>query len=485
VPDDDPSVGPAIASSIGGLMSDHGSHTKHPRLIELEQMVRDGRIDTIIVALTDMQGRLMGKRVQGEAFLNGVIDHGAHFCTYLLGTDMEMNTPEGFELMNWETGYGDWIAAPVWDTLRILPWLEKTALVLSDTIDEETQAEIPVSPRTILKRQVERATAAGIMVKAGSEFEYYVLKDSWDALAAKGFSVPQRFGDYNEDYHLLQATKAEPLHRLLRNQMTAARIPVEFSKGEAANGQHEVNIRYDEVLESADRSVLFKHGAKEIAYLNGWGITFMAKPDHTWTGSSGHLHMSVWSADGSTPLMAARDGEPAGPYGLSVVGQRFMAGMMALSRELAVFIAPFINSYKRYASLSWAPVNVVWGRDNRTTGFRLVGHGSSLHVEDRFPGGDMNAYLTYAAMVGAGLYGIEHGLDLVPEYKGNGYVAKGVPRMPRALYEAIAELERSKAAVEIFGQDVVDHYLNAARVEQEAYDMVVHDWERQRYLERG
>ena len=256
--------------------------------------------------------------------------------------------------------------------------------------------------------------------------------------------------------------------------MTAADVPIEFSKGEAANGQHEVNIRYDHVLESADRSVVFKHGAKEIAYLNGWGITFMAKPDHRWTGSSGHLHMSLWDVVKDTPLMHAAKGEPEGPYGLSEVGQQFMAGMMKLSRELAVFIAPFINSYKRYASLSWAPVNVVWGRDNRTTGFRLVGRGPALHVEDRFPGGDMNAYLTYAAMIGAGLYGIEHKLTLDPEFKGNGYLAKGVARMPRALYEAIGELERSEAAVEIFGQDVVDHYLNAARVEQETYDSVVH-----------
>jgi glutamine synthetase len=430
-----------------------------------------------------MQGRLMGKRVQAQAFLDGVIDHGAHFCTYLLGTDMEMNTPEGFRLMNWETGYGDYVAAPVWETLRVLPWLEKTALVLSDTIDEETHEEIPVSPRTILKRQIERARKAGLTIKAGSEFEYYVLGDSWQTIADNGFAVPKRFGTYNEDYNLLQATKAEPLHRLLRNQMTEARVPIEFSKGEAAPGQHEVNIRYDDVLESADRSVIFKHGAKEIAYLNGWGITFMAKPDHTWTGSSGHLHMSIWDEAGELSLT----NDPAAklPYGMSRTFSQFVAGMMALSRELAVFIAPFINSYKRYASLSWAPVNVVWGRDNRTTGFRLVGSGSGLHIENRFPGGDMNAYLTYAMAIGAGIYGIEHGLKLGPEFKGNGYIAKGVPRMPRALYEAIDELEGSKAAVEIFGQDVVDHYLNAARVEQQLYDSIVHDWERERYLERG
>ena len=308
---------------------------------------------------------------------------------------------------------------------------EKTALVLSDTTDEDHE-EIPVSPRTILKRQVARAEAAGIAVKAGSEFEYYVLKDSWEDSAGPAGRIPQRFGYYNEDYHLLQATKAEPLHRLLRNQMTEARVPIEFSKGEAAPGQHEVNIRYDHVLESADRSVIFKHGAKEIAYLNGWGITFMAKPDHTWTGSSGHLHMSIWDADADEPL--THDADAGLPYGISRTFSQFVAGMMAWSRELSVFIAPNINSYKRYASLSWAPVNIVWGRDNRTTGFRLVGHGPTLHVEDRFPGGDMNAYLTYAAMIGAGLRASSRSSTLADEFKGNGYIAKGVrPDAARAV----------------------------------------------------
>ena len=466
-------------------MSDHAESAKHPRRLELEAAMREGRIDTLVVAFTDMQGRLMGKRVHADAFLDGVLDHGAHFCTYLLGTDMEMTTPEGYKLMNWETGYGDYAAMPVWEQLRELPWLPGTALVLADTVDEERGSEVPVSPRTILKAQIARAAERGLAVKAGSEFEFFVLKDSWESLAERGWPVPKAFGYYNEDYHLLQATKAEPLHHLLRTQMSAVNVPIEFSKGEAANGQHEVNIRYDHVLESADRSVVFKHGAKEIAYLNGWGITFMAKPDHHWTGSSGHLHMSVWDAVKDVPLMHAIGRDKPGPYGLSTIGQQFMAGMMALSRELAIFIAPFINSYKRYASLSWAPVNVVWGRDNRTTGFRLVGHDRGLHVENRFPGGDMNAYLTYAAMVGAGLYGIEHKLKLEPEFKGNGYLATGHDRMPRALYEAIWELERSEAAREIFGDDVVDHYLNAARVEQEVYDSVVHPWDRERYLERG
>jgi len=462
-------------------MSDQSDDGRQ-RLKGLRQQMADGVLDTLIVAFTDMQGRLMGKRVNGPAFLDGIIDHGAHFCTYLLGTDMEMNTPDGFKLMNWETGYGDWIAAPVWSTLRTLPWQEKTALVLSDTIDEETHQEIPVSPRTILKRQVAAAAAQGMAIKAGSEFEYYLLTDSYEDLYRKGFTIPERFGFYNEDYHLLQGTKAEPIHGRLRRLMTEARVPIEFSKGEAAPGQHEVNIRYDHVLESADRSVIFKHGAKEIAWLNGFGLTFMAKPDASWTGSSGHLHMSAWDLETDTGLMFT---EGAEPYGMSETMRFFVGGMMKLARELSIFFAPNVNSYKRFAVASWAPVNVVWGRDNRTTGFRVVGHGPALHVECRFPGGDMNAYLTYAAFIGAGLHGIRNRIDIPPEYKGNGYVATGVDRMPRALHEAIRCLEASEAAVEIFGQDVIDHYLNAARVEQEQYDAVVHPWDRERYLERS
>ncbi|MGZ8475570.1 MAG: glutamine synthetase family protein [Candidatus Limnocylindria bacterium] len=456
-------------------------HRDHPRLAELKEVVRDGRIDTLIVAFTDMQGRLMGKRVQGQAFLNGAIDHGVHFCTYLLGTDMEMNTPDGFALMNWETGYGDWVADPLWDTMREVPWLEKTALVLSDTVDHHGD-EIAVSPRTMLKRVVDRAAAAGFRVMAGSEFEYYLLTDTYEEAVRKGFVGLERFGHYNEDYHLLQATKAEPIHGRLRNLMTAAGIPVEFSKGEAAPGQHEVNIHYTDVLDMADQSVIFKHGAKEIAWLNGFGLTFMAKPDHTWTGSSGHLHMSLWDKAGKKALFQDPKGEP---YGMSATMRHFLGGAMAYARELAVFWAPNINSYKRYAVASWAPVNVVWGRDNRTTGFRIVGDGAGLHIEDRFPGGDMNSYLAYAAVVGAGLLGIEREIEPPAEFVGNGSVATGCDRMPRALHEAIRELEASEAAVDIFGADVVAHYLNAARVEQETYDAVVHPWERERYLERG
>jgi glutamine synthetase len=395
---------------------------------------------------------------------------------------MEMSTPDGFRLMGWHTGYGDWIAAPVWDTVRVLPWQDRTALVLADAIDEQTHEEVPVSPRTILKRQVAAAAELGMAIKAGSEFEYYLLTDTYEDAYRKGFIDLQPFGHYNEDYHLLQATKAEPVHGKLRRLMTAARIPIEFSKGEAAPGQHEVNIRYDHVLESADRSVIFKHGAKEIAWLEGYGLTFMAKPDHTWTGSSGHLHVSAWSLDDDAPLFHERGAEP---YGMSDSMRWFLGGMMQLSRELSPFFAPNVNSYKRFAVASWAPVNVVWGHDNRTTGFRVVGDGPSLHIECRFPGGDMNAYLTYAAFVGAGLWGVRNQVEPPAELRGNGYAATGCDRMPRALHEAIRCLEASEAAVEILGQDVVDHYLNAARIEQETYDAVVHAWDRERYLERG
>jgi glutamine synthetase len=456
------------------------AHESSRDLDRLREMVRAGSIDTVIVALTDMQGRLVGKRVQAQAFLNGVVDHGIHFCTYLLGTDMEMNTPDGFKLMNWESGYGDWIARQDWATTRVLPWLDGTAIVLCDAVDHNGQ-EIAVSPRGMLRRQVARAAEKGYTVKAGTEFEFYVLNDSYEEAAEKGYNNLERVGYYNEDYHILQATKLEPLYRQIRNQMTEARIPIEFSKGEAAPSQHEVNIRYDEVLESADRSVLFKHGAKEIAWLNGYALTFMAKPYADWTGSSGHLHISLWGPDGA-PLFF--DAASTAPYGMSDTMRWFLGGMMALQRELALFIAPNINSYKRYAVASWAPVNVVWGRDNRTTGFRVVGDGPNLHVENRFPGGDMNAYLAYAAEVGAGLYGIEHKIEPPAEYHGNGYAATGCDRMPRALYEAIDELEKSTAAVEIFGEDVVAHYLNAARVERDTYDAAVHAWDRERYLER-
>ena len=448
---------------------------------ELKQRVVSGEIDTVINAFCDMQGRLMGKRVTGDFFVEHCLEHGTHFCVYLLGTDMEMETPDGYRLMNWEQGYGDWQARPDWNTLRIIPWLEKTALVLADVVDEATGETIAIAPRTILRTQLARAAAKGLTIKAASELEFYLLTDTYEQAYAKRYQDLTRYGWYNEDYHLLQPTKAEPLYRQFRNQLSAAGIPIEFSKGEAAPGQHELNIHYADALESADRHALLKHGVKEIAMQNGYSVTFMAKPDHTWTGSSSHIHLSVWDNDGARNLFP----DQAESKEMSAMMRHFLGGMIACARELSLFIAPNVNSYKRYAVASWAPVNAVWGRDNRTCGFRIVGRGQALRIENRLPGGDTNPYLAYAACIAAGLYGIEHAIEPPDEYKGNAYLATDAPTVPRALYDAIIALEDSIMARDAFGADVVAHYLNMARVEQRTYDAAVTTWERERYYERG
>lgn len=449
---------------------------------ELKERVASGAIDTVINAFCDMQGRLMGKRVTGDFFVEHCLEHGTHFCVYLLGTDMEMETPDGYRLMNWESGYGDWQARPDWKTLRVIPWHEKTALVLADVVDDEANEPVHIAPRTVLHRQLERAAAKGLTVKAASELEFYLLTDTYAQAHTKRYQDLTRYGWYNEDYHLLQATKAEPLYRQFRNLLSAAGIPIEFSKGEAAPGQHELNIHYADALESADRHTLLKHGIKEIAMQNGYSVTFMAKPDHTWTGSSSHIHLSLWNADGARNLFH----DPSGsPYGMSQTMRHFLGGMLACARELSLFVAANINSYKRYAVASWAPVNIVWGRDNRTCGFRIVGRGDGLRIENRLPGGDTNPYLAYAACIAAGLYGIEHEIEPPTEYRGNAYLATDVPRVPRALYEAIDALDCGTMAREAFGDDVVEHYLTMARVEQRAFDAAVTTWERERYFERG
>ena len=449
---------------------------------QLTRLVRDGEIDTVVNAFCDMQGRLLGKRVTGEFFVEHCLEHGTHFCVYLLGTDMEMTTPDGYRLMNWESGYGDWQARPDWRTLRVIPWLDKTALVLADVVDEATGAAVEIAPRAILRRQLDRAASAGLTIEAASELEFYLFTDTYEEAHARHFHDLRRAGWYNEDYHLLQSTKAEPLYRRFRTLLSAAGVPIECSKGEAAPGQHEVNIHHAGALEAADRHVLLKHGAKEIALQQGYAITFMAKPDAAWTGSSSHIHLSARDRDGARNLFA---GEADAPDGMSRTMRHFLGGLIACARELALFVAPNVNSYKRYAVASWAPVNAVWGRDNRTCGFRVVGRGLSLRIENRLPGGDTNPYLAYAACIAAGLYGLERGIEPPPEFKGNAYTATDAPRMPRALYEAIDALERSEMARAAFGDEVVDHYLTMARVEQRSYDAAVTCWERERYYERG
>jgi len=450
----------------------------------LRRLVQTGEVDTVVAAVCDMQGRLVGKRVTGPYFVEHCLDHGhgTHFCTYLLATDMEMETPQGYAGMTWESGYGDFLNRPDWTTLRLIPWQEKTALVLGDAVDEGEDELVAVAPRTILRRQIERAAALGLRPKMASELEFYLLRDSYEGARAKGFADLEPWGWYNEDYQLLQGGKAEPFYRRLRNQMTEAGVPIEFSKGEAAPGQHEVNIRYADALEAADRAAIFKHGAKELAAQQGCAVTFMAKPHHAWTGSSSHIHLSLWDEAGRRNVF---HDEAGGAAAMSEAMRWFLGGLMAGARELALFLASTVNSYKRFAVASWAPVNIVWARDNRTCGFRVVGRGPALRIEDRFPGGDANPYLAYAAILAAGLAGIAGRIEPPPEFTGNGYLATDQPRVPRALYEAIAAWEGSALARAAFGEAVHAHYLNLGRVEQAAYDAVVTDWERARYLERG
>jgi glutamine synthetase len=450
-------------------------------LEHLVSSVRSGEIDTVITAVCDMQGRLVGKRVTGNHFIEHCLDHGTHFCTYLLGTEMDLTTPEGFRDLSWDSGYGDYLAMPDWSTLRVIPWLERTALVLCDAVVDEAGGLVPFAPRTILQKQVERLASMGFSVRMATELEFYVLKESYEEAHAKGYANLTPKGWFNEDYQLLQATRNEPLYRRFRNEMTQAGVPIEFSKGEAAAGQHEVNIHYGEPVESADRAALFKHGAKEIADQMGLSVTFMAKPHETWTGSSGHIHVSLCDTEGNGSLFPAAEGSAE----MSETMRWFLGGVIARAREFSLFIASTVNAYKRFAMASWAPVNIVWGRDNRTCGVRVVGSGKALRIENRLPGGDSNPYLAFASVLAAGADGIEGKIEPPDEFRGNGYEAKGYPRIPRSLYEAIDCWADSDAAVAAFGKDVHEHYLTAARIEQALYDQAVTDWERRRYFERG
>ena len=441
-------------------------------LSELEKAVGDGSIDTVVVAFTDMQGRLMGKRLHGEFFLDGQIpEHGAEGCNYLLALDMEMDPVPGYQIASWERGYGDFSLMPDMATLRRIPWLEATALVLCD-VGWHDGTPVNPSPRQVLKRQVERSAELGYEPMFGSELEFYLLKESFEEAHAKHYRDLTPSVPYILDYHILATTYDEPLIRQIRNGMQGAGIPVETSKGEAWPGQQEINFRFAEAVTMADNHTIYKNGAKEIAHLNCCSITFMAKPDHTWIGNSCHIHSSLW-----------RDGDNAFA-GESDIFKQYLAGQIACLRELAVFLAPTINSYKRFAAGSWAPTTLAWGHDNRTCGFRIVGHGGALRAETRIPGGDANPYLAFAALLAAGLYGIENKLELPPGLEGNAYESDA-ERFPHSLREAIDALENGKMARAALGDDVVDHYLNYARTEQRLFDEVVTCYERERMFERG
>jgi glutamine synthetase len=444
----------------------------------LKKLVASGEIDTVLTVFTDQQGRLMGKRVVGRYFLEHVA-HEAHACDYLLATDMEMDTVQGYKESSWELGYGDFILRPDLSTLRRIPWLEGTALVHCDCQDHHGH-DLPHAPRSILKRQVERARKLGFTSKMGSELEFYIFEDSFAAARAKEYRNIVPPGWYNEDYHILQTTKEEKLIRAIRQGMEGADIPVEFSKGECGFGQAEINLRYADALTMADRHVAYKNGVKEIAHLHGKSVTFMAKWDFVQAGSSCHIHNSLW--DARTGKAVFHDAK--GPNGMAKTFRHYLAGQLACAREMSFFLAPTINSYKRFQAGSFAPTKAVWSTDNRTAGFRICGDGPGIRVECRIPGADANPYLAFAALLAAGLHGIEKKLELEPMAKGNLYEKK-VREVPKTLREALEALEKSKVLRAAFGDDVIEHYLHTGRIEQGEYDKRITDWELRRYFERG
>lgn len=449
-------------------------------MLSVEQLgseAQAGTIDTVVAAFTDMQGRLVGKRIDVSFFLNEVADHGIEGCNYLLALDMEMDPVPGYEMANWEKGYGDFAIAPDLATLRRIPWLDRTGLVLCDVVKHDG-SPVTVSPRQVLIAQYERAQQLGYTPMFASELEFYLYKESYAEAAEQDYRNLTPTIPYILDYHILATTMDENVIGQIRRGMQGAGIPVEFSKGEAWYGQHELNWRYADAVTSADRHAIYKNGVKEIAFLNGVSATFMAKPSEKDIGSSCHIHSSLLDAQGGASVFVEGDEE-------TDTFRHYLGGLRARIRELALFIAPSINSYKRYASESWAPTSISWGRDNRTCGFRVVGHGPSRRAECRIPGADVNPYLGYAAMLAAGLDGIENGTDPGPELVGNAYEAAEAEPFPATLREAVDLWEQSAFARQAFGEDVWRHYLNYGRTEQRLFDEVVTDYERRRMFERG
>jgi glutamine synthetase len=444
----------------------------------LREHARRGAIDTVLVAFTDHYGRLVGKRFDAGFFLDHAVTHGAEACDYLLTVDMEMNPVPGYALANWELGYGDFHLAPDLRTLRVAAWLDRTALVLCDVRDRDTHAPVAPAPRALLRAQVEHARTLGFAAMAGSELEYYLFRTSYREAAQKPFAALEPAGWYLEDYHLLQGARTEPFHGAVRRALAASGVPVENSKGEWGKGQHELNIRYADVLEMADRHVIYKQCLKELADGMGLAVTFMAKPDAAQAGSSCHLHLSLWRGARSAFAGGNRDREG------SAVFRHFLAGWLAHADEMMVCYAPTVNSYKRYQSASWAPTRLAWSHDNRTAGFRVVGSGAALRIECRIPGADVNPYLAYAAALASGLDGIARKLDPPPAFSGDLYGAADLPQVPGTLRDATDRFEQSAFARAAFGDQAFEHYLHFFRSEQAAFDGAVTDWEYKRYFER-
>ncbi|MGI9000542.1 MAG: glutamine synthetase family protein [Pseudonocardia sp.] len=440
----------------------------------LRVLVSEGAIDTVLVAMTDMQGRLQGKRCTARYFLDEVAPHAIEACSYLLAVDVEMNTVDGYTMSSWERGYGDFVLKPDLATLRRLPWHEATALVLCDVVWADG-TPVPPSPRQVLRGQLDRLAEHGLHADVATELEFLLFADSFDTAWRKAYHDLAPASLYNVDYSLLGTGRVEPVLRRIRNGMAGAGLVVESAKGECNLGQHEIAFRYADVLTTCDNHSIYKTGAKEIAHQAGMALTFMAKYDER-EGNSCHLHISLRDGDG--PVFPGE-----GEHGFSPLFTRFVAGQQACLRELTYLFAPNINSYKRFTGRSFAPTAIVWGLDNRTCALRVVGHGPSLRVENRVPGGDVNPYLAVAALIAAGLHGIENELPLDAPFTGNAY-GSDAPRVPSTLREAAELFAASEVALDAFGVEVVEHYANAARVELAAFDSAVTDWERRRGFER-
>jgi len=456
---------------------------------QLGKLAAAGEVDTVLVVFPDLYGRFIGKRVPARFFLDSVAEAGMHACNYLLTVDMEMEVVSGYRFASWEQGYGDFHCVPDLRTLRRLSWLDRSAQVICDLElahdagAHDAPRAVEVAPRTILRRQLARAAAAGYSVMGATELEYYIFRDSYEQARAKGFEKLEPFGWYIEDYHMLQGTREESFNGALRRHLDASGIEVESSKGEWGPGQHELNIRYCEALEMADRHCIYKQAAKEIAIAQGIAVTFMAKWRADLAGSSMHLHLSLWDADAKEAAFPGTS--QLGPVRCSDAFRWFLGGWMAHARALAPFYAPYPTSYKRFVSQSWAPTSVAWSVDNRTAGFRVLGEGKSLRIECRMPGADANPYLAFAASIAAGLDGIGKRTEPPPIFTGDVYAARDLPKVPASLPEAVAEMEGSAMLREALGAEVIEHYAHFFRTEQKKLDQVVTSWERERYLERA
>ncbi len=454
-----------------------GSGGRAPLDVEtLRADIASGAIDTVIVAITDMQGRLVGKRIHAPFFLSDVLGHGTEGCNYLLAVDVDMNTVDGYPMTSWESGYGDFVMAPDLDTLRRIPWHEGSAMVQADVAWADG-SPVVASPRQVLRAQLARLADAGLVALVGTELEFMVFNDTFEDAWRTGYRDMDPANQYNVDYSILGGSRVEPLLRRIRLDMAGAGMIVESAKGECNLGQHEIAFRYSDALTTCDQHVVYKTGAKEIASAMGQSLTFMSKFDQR-EGNSCHIHLSFRGTDDALVMTDSRDEQ-----GLSPLGRAFIAGQLAHMHELTLMFGPNINSYKRFVAGSFAPTSIAWGRDNRTCALRLVGHGQSLRLENRVPGGDANPYMAVAAMVAAGLDGIIRELPLEPILTGNAYTS-GAPRVPDSLRDALGAWESSAWVEATFGAEVRDHYANMARIELEAFGRAVTDWERFRGFER-